>query len=410
MFNTVQEVYDFIDAQNDRVYALDGFKKYMNLVGNPQNQLKCIHIGGTNGKGSTTNFIREALQLSNYKVGTFTSPFLEKPQDQIRINNEFISDDFIINMANKHMNDWLKAEISKFEIEVYICIMYFIENHIDYAVFEVGLGGEFDATNIINPLVCVNTNIGMDHMNFLGNTIESIAKTKAGIVKNGIDYITGETKQQCLDIFKDVCKYNNSNLIQVQNIMNIKADHYVSFCYRQINFELNTLALYQAKNAALAVEVLLYLKDRNLISIDIATIQQALKQAVWKGRFEIIRKDPLIIIDGAHNNDGIDALVNTIKNYDNLLIIFSALKDKSTDEMMKKLLKVTNNIIVTQFDFYRAQKATILANGFDVKVEENFKDAIEIGLKHNGPLVITGSLYFIAQVRKYLVEKGESTG
>lgn len=410
MFTTVQEVYDFIDAQKDRVYALDGFKRYMKSVGNPQNQLKCIHIGGTNGKGSTTNYIQEVLKAQGYKVGTFTSPFLEKPQDQIRINDQWIADDFIVALANRHMDSWLKAEISKFEIEVYIAIQFFIANHVDYAVFEVGLGGELDATNIVYPLVAVNTNIGLDHIAYLGNTYESIARTKAGIIKECVDYITGETKQECLNIFEEICMQKHSHLIQVQPVKHIQKDPLVSFEYRDYHIDLNTIAAYQVKNASLALEVLLYLRDNKGVELSDEAIFTGFKNAKWKGRFEIMREKPLVIIDGAHNNDGIDALVESAKDLKDIKIIFTALKDKSTHEMMERLLALTDDITVTEFDFYRSQTAQKLAEDFPVKIDLNWRHAIDEGLKHQGTLLITGSLYFITRVRKYLLEKGESTG
>lgn len=409
MFTSVKEVYDFIDAQKDRVYALDGFKNYMDSKKNVQKNLKCIHIGGTNGKGSTTHYLEKALQAQGYKVGTFTSPFLEKPQDQIRINDAFIEDSFIIDMANHYMDEWVKAEISKFEIEVYIAIEYFLQNHIDYAIFEVGLGGELDATNIIEPLVAVNTNIGLDHIAFLGNTYESIARTKAGIIKEGVDYITGEKKESCLKIFDEICQKHHSKLIQVQTPINIQHTPTISFSYRGIDIELSTLALYQVKNASLALEILLYLRDVKGLDISIEAIQKGFKAAKWKGRFEVIRKDPLVIIDGAHNNDGVEALIASAKGLPNIKVIFTALKDKSTHEMVEKLLSLTSDITVTEFDFYRASTAQHIADGFPVKIDLNWQHAIDEGLKHQGTLLITGSLYFITRVRKYLLEKGEST-
>lgn len=410
MFNTVEEVYEFIDSQKDRVYALDNFKQYMEKMGNPQLKIPCIHIGGTNGKGSTTNYIRSVLQEQGYTVGTFTSPFLEKPQDQIRINDRFIEDHFMVTLANRYMDDWMKAEISKFEIEVFIAISYFIENHIDYAIFEVGLGGELDATNIVTPLVAVNTNIGLDHVAFLGDTYEQIARTKAGIVKFGIDYITGEQKEECLSIFEAVCQKNHSQLIQVRPIKAIKQDSFVSFEFAHLPIQLSTMASYQVKNAALALEVLFYLRTQKGVRISDEVMIRGMKKAAWKGRFEVMREKPLVIIDGAHNNDGIEAFIDSAKHFKDIKVIFTALKDKSTHEMMELLLTLTNDIVVTEFEFYRSQTAKKLAEDFPVQIDEDWHHAVDEGLKHQGTLLITGSLYFITRVRKYLLEKGESTG
>ncbi|MBS5115229.1 MAG: folylpolyglutamate synthase/dihydrofolate synthase [Erysipelotrichaceae bacterium] len=409
MFKTAKEVYDFIDMQKDRVYSLDNFKKYMNFMNNPQNKLKCIHIGGTNGKGSTTNYITHVLMMQGYHVGTFTSPYLETPLDSICINQQNIEEKFIVDLANQYMNQWLEFEISKFEIEVFIAITYFISQKVDYAIFEVGLGGELDATNIIMPLVAINTNIGLDHVAFLGDSYEQIAQTKAGIIKTKIDYITGETKKECLDIFNEVCRKHQSKLIQVKKASNIKQNPFVSFDYENYHIELNTLALYQVKNASLALEVLLYLKHHDYIELNDQSIIKGFKKAYWKGRYEIMRKDPLVIIDGAHNDDGIKMLIESSKNLNHIKVIFTALKDKSTHNMIKLLLTLTDDIVITEFDFYRAKKAEELAEDFNVKICKDWQKAVDDGLKHQGPLIITGSLYFIKEVRKYLLKKGEAT-
>ena len=168
-FKHYEEVYDFIHQQKDRVYSLDNFKKYMQEFYNIQHALKCIHVCGTNGKGSTVNYMKEVLKKQGYIVGTFTSPALISRLDVVRINDEWIKEQFIVDVANRYVDNWLKYEISLFEIEVFISILYFIYQGVDYAIYEVGLGGELDATNIILPMVCVNTNIGLDHMDYLGD-------------------------------------------------------------------------------------------------------------------------------------------------------------------------------------------------------------------------------------------------
>ncbi|UTY38857.1 Mur ligase family protein [Allocoprobacillus halotolerans] len=191
-FTEYKQVHDFIASQKQRVYALDNFRHFMQDMGTPQILLKTIHIGGTNGKGSTTNYMRSVLQKAGYKVATFTSPVLVTRLEIMRINDQHIQEDEIITYANRYMDLWLEYELSMFEIEVFIAIMFFIKHRVDFAIFEVGLGGELDATNIVSPLICANTNIGLDHIDYLGDTYEKIARTKAGIVKEGIPFVTGE--------------------------------------------------------------------------------------------------------------------------------------------------------------------------------------------------------------------------
>ena len=254
-FTTYDQVHDFIASQKDRVYALDNFRRFMNDLCDPQKLLKTIHIGGTNGKGSTTNYIRSVLQKEGYQVATFTSPVLETRLEIMRINNQHIQEDEIILYANRYMSLWLEYELSMFEIEVFIAIMFFIKHQVDFAIFEVGLGGELDATNIVSPIVAVNTNIGLDHTEYLGDTYEKIAQTKGGIIKDYIPFITGEKKQSCLHVFQNICQQHHSPFIQVQAIENVHdTAQQVTFDYRGYHIVLNTSARYQNENSALAIE------------------------------------------------------------------------------------------------------------------------------------------------------------
>lgn len=404
-FTTYDQVHEFIGKQKKRVYALDNFKNFMNDMCNPQTLLKTIHIGGTNGKGSTTNYIRSVLQKEGYQVATFTSPVLITRLEVMRINNQHIQDEEIIQYANRYMSLWLKYELSLFEIEVFIAIMFFIKHKVDFAIFEVGLGGELDATNIVSPIIAANTNIGLDHTEYLGDTYEKIAYTKGGIIKDYIPFITGEKKQSCLDVFQKICDQHHSPLILVQDIYNVEDKEQVHFDYRGYHITLNTSAKYQSENSALAIEILLYLKEQGYIQLTDQTLNEGLKEAVWEGRFEFVCQKPLMIIDGAHNKEGMEAFYQSAKKYKNIKVIFSALKDKDTHAMLELLLKLTDDVTVCEFDFYRAQSAQKLAESFPVKIEKNWKKAIDDAYDHQGVVFITGSLYFISQVRPYILSK-----
>lgn len=405
-FTTYDQVHEFIAGQKKRVYALDNFKRFMSDLCDPQLLLKSVHIGGTNGKGSTTNYICSVLQKEGYKVATFTSPVLVTRLEIMRINDQHIKDDEIIRYANRYMPMWLEYELSMFEIEVFIAIMFFIKHRVDLAIFEVGLGGELDATNIIMPLIAANTNIGLDHTEYLGDTYEKIAQTKGGIIKDHIPFVSGEKKQVCLDVFEDICQKHHSPLIKVKDIKNIvDSARQVSFDYRNYHVILNTSAKYQCENSALAIEILLYLKENGYIHLSDEALLSGLKEANWKGRFEIMSQDPLIIIDGAHNKEGIEAFYQSAKKYSHIKIIFSALRDKDTHAMIKKLLTLTDDVTICEFDFYRAQSAELLAEDFPVKIEKDWQKAVDQAFGYEGTLFITGSLYFISQVRVYLLEK-----
>ena len=409
MFKTYDDFVDFMSKQKSRVYSLDNFKRYMSDMDNPQYRLPCVHIGGTNGKGSTTNYIKEVLKEAGYTVATFTSPALYSRLDIIRINDTFIDDETMVRFANQYVDSWLAYELSIFEIEVCIAILYFLEKKVDIALFEVGLGGTLDATNIIKPIVALNTNIGLDHIEYLGNTYQSIASNKAGIVKEGVDYITGETKPECIDVFLEVCKKNHSKLLRVQEITNIQDQREISYCYRGYDIALKSPALYQVKNSALAIETLVYLKEKGLYTFTKQQLLKGIHDAMWAGRFEIMHQDPLIIIDGAHNREGIDAFCACAKKYKNIKIIFSALKDKDTHYMLECLLGLTNDITVCPFEHVRAASTKELINGFDVLVDEDYKHALNSAFNHQGVVFITGSLYFIALVRAYIKEKKEES-
>lgn len=405
-FENYDQVHHFISQQKKRVYALDHFKKFMNDLCQPQTLLKAIHIGGTNGKGSTTNYIRSVLQKAGYKVATFTSPVLVTRLEIMRINDCYIQEEEIIKYANRYMSLWLEYELSMFEIEVFIAIMFFLKHRVNYAIFEVGLGGELDATNIIMPMIAANTNIGLDHVEYLGNTYEQIAFTKGGIIKKQTPFITGEKKQVCLDVFKALCQKQQSPFLQVPPVSHI-CEHMDSISYQYANYqiELNTSAMYQVENSSLAISILLYLKANGYVYFTDEDLLSGIKEAVWAGRFEIMHHDPLIIIDGAHNKEGVEAFFHSAKKYKDIKIIFSALKDKDTHHMLEKLLELTDDVTVCEFDFYRAQSAEKLAENFPVKIEKDWKIAVDTALSQEKNVFITGSLYFISQVRAYLLSK-----
>ena len=407
-FKDYQQVLDFVNSQKSRVYSLNNFQRFMNDLCCPQKALKVIHIGGTNGKGSTTNYVRSVLQEAGYQVATMTSPALTTRLDVIRVNDIHISEEEVLKYANRYMNMWLDYELSMFEIEVFIAIMYFIKEEVDFAVFEVGLGGELDATNIVEPIITANTNIGLDHMDYLGNTYEKIAKAKGGIIKKHIPFITGEKRVSCLEVFEKICKNQESQLIRVEGIKNIQEhDGFITYDFQGRHIRLDTMAMYQCDNSALAISILDYLKEMRYASFDDEILLKGIQNAKWAGRFEVMCNHPLIIIDGAHNKEGMQAFYHSAKYFQNIKIIFSALKDKDTDGMIETLLSLSDDVTVCEFDFERSQKASLLAKDYPVKIVEDWHAALDEAFLHEGTVFITGSLYFISQVRPYLMKKVE---
>lgn len=407
-FQKAEDVIAIIEQRKNRGYGLDHFKQYMVSLGNPQNRLRSIHIAGTNGKGSTTNDIRSILQAAGYKVGSFTSPFMITHLDRIRINNQDIREEAFLGITNRYYDSWMEWDLSMFEIDMCIAVFYYLEEQVDFCVFETGLGGRKDATNILQPLVSVITNIGMDHMEFLGDTLEKIAKEKAGIVKEGIDLITAEDKECCLQVFQKHTASAHAQCIKAGEISNIQetADG-LSFDYGNLkDVALYGKARYQCRNAALAIEVCLYLQRQGHIRLTEVQLRTGLHQAVWIGRFETISKEPLIILDGAHNADGIHALCETLKQMEDVQVLFSVLKDKNFEAMLQELETVCGEILVVPFYNERALDVRLLEGRKHIHLMESYERAIPHALQKVKPLVITGSLYFISDVRKYLIEKG----
>ena len=408
MFQNSHEVIEYITKRTKRNYGLSEFKLYIEKMGNPQYQLRCIHVGGTNGKGSTTNYLRSILQANGYTVGTFTSPHLESHHDRIRINDVSISDEDLVRFANTYYQDWEQYGLTMFEIDMFISVMYFLEHDVDFVIYEVGLGGELDATNIIKPLVSIVTNIGYDHMDYLGNTLELISQAKAGIIKEKTPFITAERKQVCVNVFQQTCMHKQAPFIMLEDAYNVQYGSDIFFDYKSFHdVHLETPAKYQVSNASVALETCLQLRKLG-VAISNEAIYTGLSSAMWKGRFEKVSTNPLVYIDGAHNEHGMQALVDTLKNVNvPITVVFSALRDKETDTMLEMLLKVTNDVIVTEFEFYRAKSATALASSYPVKVITPWQDAIGYALEHHqGMVMITGSLYFISDVRLYFKERG----
>lgn len=408
MFNTTNQFIEYCTQRmNKGRFSLDCFKAVLTDLGNPQYKLKTVHIAGTNGKGSTTDYLRSILQSSGYRVGTFTSPHLEVHNDRIRINNQFISDEDLLHYGNLFYELIEKNELSMFEIDTLIAIFYFIDQKVDIALFEVGLGGRLDATNVILPLVSLITSIGYDHMDILGNTLEEISYEKAGIIKNNVPLITTEDKENCLFVFKSVCEERNSMFVRVPNATDIIVEPTISFKLHHLNINLNTQAYYQIKNASLAIECALYLRQCGYLISD-ESIVNGLKNTQWKGRFETISVSPHIIIDGAHNMHGIEALVESARHCKKpLIIVFTALKDKETEKMIHALVELADEVVVTQFDFYRAAPLDLLKLNNQVTAILDPQEAIEYALSksNDGTCLITGSLYFISDVRQVLLPK-----
>ena len=402
MFVSAEDAVKWMEERRFITKGTEAFAAYMKTLGDPHRKISCIHIAGTNGKGSTLNYLRCVLQEAGYKIGTFSSPYLETHFDRICINAQNIPEEFFLDTVNAHYEEWIAHELNMFEIDFVIAALYFYAYAVDVAIYEAGLGGRKDATNVLLPLVSIITNIGMDHMELLGDTHEQIAYEKAGIVKDGIPLITAEHKPSCLDVFQKICKEKKSPLIVTKQIEGTVVLDGISFTYGDHSISLEHTPYYQINNITCVLEALSVLSPH--VSVDRDQLMAGLKKARWKGRFETMCVDPLIIVDGAHNVEGVEALCASMASYEDIHIIFAVLKDKDHNAMLERLLKLSRDVTVCDFACYRESACEVLARSYPIAVERDYKKAIDLAMRKKGTRLITGSLYFISSVRKYLQE------
>jgi dihydrofolate synthase / folylpolyglutamate synthase len=431
MFTTYSEALDWIHARL-RLGIKPGLARMewmMERLGSPELKMKTVHIGGTNGKGSTVTFLRSILEAEGYSVGTFTSPYIEQFNERISVNGKPISDEEILHLTNiiVPLADELEAtELggpTEFEVITAMSFYYFANvNQVDIVLYEVGLGGRFDSTNIIQPIASIITNIGLDHTSILGHTYEEIAFEKAGIIKEGVPIFTAVKNANAINVIKEQAKKMHAPLYLLNQEFSI-SNHRPTpageeFTLESANqhftqLEINMIGQHQTENAALAVMAAQSINQDESFSISENAIRTGLKKAYWPGRFEIISNNPLIIIDGAHNDEGISALVHELSNrYSNhsVHIVFAALKDKKLDQMIAQLDQIADEISFVSFDFPRATDAVDLyaishANNkkFSEKWDSHLANCIQ-NLQPNSVLVVTGSLYFISEAKPYLCE------
>lgn len=419
MFETKAEFLNWLSTQNKFSIKLHltRIKRACELLDDPQKKLKTIHIAGTNGKGSTCNYISSLLLASGFKVGIYISPYIITFNERIQINQEYISDEDLVNCANEIMpiieqvELEMEDEMTEFEIITLLSFVYFNHKNVDYVIYEVGLGGRYDATNVIEPIVAGITNISYDHMGVLGDTLEKVGYEKVGIAKPNMTIFTTEDNESVLRVFQDYCQEVSSRLeiITLEEVNNHSmSNHGMKFNYRNMDLYIPMLGLHQLKNALLALKIYEFLmKVRKFIVLD-EYIYNGLESSKWGGRLEIIRKKPLIIIDGSHNIDGVKTLTNAMKYYLDqgykIRTIFAALNDKETDRMLSLLQSISEHLTLTSFDYYRANTAVNLyeqTNKINVSYNENYLDVLNEGInsvKDDEILLITGSLYFIANV------------
>jgi dihydrofolate synthase / folylpolyglutamate synthase len=396
-------------------------------LGNPERRLKTIHVAGTNGKGSTVNYMRSILQEAGLEVGTFTSPYIELFNERIAINGQPIADADLLRLVQEVQpiveDVALHKELgspTEFEIITLIAFVYFAKiSQPDIVIFEVGLGGRFDSTNVVYPMLSLITNVSYDHMNILGNTLTEIAREKAGIIKSGVPVITTETNDEVLNVFSEVAKENKARMYRYGNEFTSQAyksaDKGETFfiksnLFPEKNYHISMKGEHQVKNASLAVMAVHYLRVYYSLIIEEKDIAQGLLKAIWIGRFETVSKNPLVIIDGAHNEEGVKSLAQTLTTHyphKKIKAIFAANKDKEIDKMLEQLYNIIEEITFTSFPFHRAASAKELyeLSTYEQRhYSEDYQQLLEETLQNiqdDEMVIITGSLYFISEIREF---------
>lgn len=410
-------------------YGLSRTEKILELLGNPHKKLKCIHIAGTNGKGSITAMLSEILIEAGYKVGMYTSPYLEEFEERIQLNGRNIPKQELSHLITEVSGAVEKVVSLGFEhpteFEIITCVMflYFYDKKVDYAVIEVGLGGRLDSTNVINPILSIIASISYDHMKILGDTLDKIAYEKAGIIKYEVPLVLYPQEKESFNVINEVCKERNCRLIQVStdsvtiNKLNKKENSEIQDIIIKTNndiynIELSLLGKHQLLNCAVVIFAIEELTRQN-INIKKEHIFNALKKVKWPGRLEILKKSPLVVIDGAHNIDGIKKLTESIDTYfsfKDIILILGILADKQVDDMLRLIAPRATKIIAVTPHSDRAELASDLAKSIasinsNVEFIEDYREAYTKALSYcrkESMLLISGSLYMIGDMRKII--------
>lgn len=366
-------------------------------LGHPETKFKSIHVGGTNGKGSTAHMLAAVLQEAGYKVGLYTSPHLKDFRERIKINGAQIPENFVIDFIHEQKLFLERHQLSFFEMTVGMAFSYFEKENVDIAIVEVGLGGRLDSTNIITPEVSVITNIGLDHTQFLGDTLQEIATEKAGIIKENVPAIIGETQDEIQSIFKEKAKIVNADLFFAD-----ATEHQVFPC--------SLLGEYQQKNIKTAVQTLSVLKSKGFI-VDEHQIKKGLMKVQsstgLRGRWEVLSKNPKVICDTAHNKEGLTLVLNQLhkESYKTLHIVLGMVRDKAVEDLVDLFPKYAVYYFCSPA-LERGMKVDTLAQIFKAKdyqgqTYSSVNEAFNSAKQHATPqdlIFVGGSTFVVAEV------------
>jgi dihydrofolate synthase/folylpolyglutamate synthase len=400
--------------------GLSRIKTFLGMFENPQDKIKVVHIAGTNGKGSCAAFIAEILKCSGYKTGLYTSPHLVNIEERIKINGTNISHNIFQKYLKMYSRQALDCNLSYFEYLTALSFIYFEKQKVDIAVIETGLGGRFDATNVIkNPLVCVITSISKDHQEILGDTIEKIAFEKAGIIKKNACVVCGKLSKAAVSVIK--CKLKSIIKFYQKDfkVLNVKASltgqrfNYTSKSLHLKNLQEKLLGKHQTINASVAICVVKFLIKNGFTKINFKSIKSGLKNTIWNARFDVRNtkidsKNLKVIIDGAHNEEGLKTFFDTYKQLgftkSKKAFIFAVMKEKNYRVMIKTIAPFVSKIILPKTNNSRATNTDVLKEEFLKYVDKgniitvnSVKEALDIA-KNEKIVICVGSLYLAGEI------------
>ena len=412
--------------------SVENVRQYLEYFGHPENSFKVIHVAGTNGKGSTCSFLESILRKQGIRTGLFTSPHLVSMRERMQINREMVKKALFV----KAFETVKKAQavsgyppLTFFELVLVMAVLIFQEEKVEYAVMETGMGGRYDATNALNPKICIITAIGLDHMQYLGNTIEEIAREKAGIMKPGVPCVYVDREKTITDLMREEAEKNMAKLCLISEDsikLNSKRRKVIDFSienryYINSSLRVKSEGLYQAENGAVAaVAAKLLFPD-----LPDSVMEEGLFDAFWPGRMEEIREN--VMIDGAHNEPSIKAFMNSVRNdgksCQERILVFAVAADKDYDAMAEELLRDNpfSRVILTRIPYERMEDPAVIRPVFEkytdvlIDTEEEMEKAVEKAFsiqkkEKNVTVYMAGSLYFIGSLKEYLASRSAGDG
>jgi dihydrofolate synthase / folylpolyglutamate synthase len=396
--------------------GLERITELLSILGNPQDKIQSTIIGGTNGKGSVSAAIASVLKSEGYKTGLYTSPHLIRVSERIKINDREISiyDLSKLILEIKKLSSRLSEQPSYFEVLTASAFLYFAEQKVDFSVLEVGMGGRWDATNVVTPLLSVITNVSKDHTEFLGETIEEIAFEKAGIIKCGVPVVTA-SKGEALEVIETIAHEKSAPIMVMRRDFKARGESTEDFRYFGMKWNLDHLkfalpGLYQVENASVASCVLECLFQFYGLKIKEENLRHGFSSIKWEGRMEFLRDNPPLILDGAHNQAGARALRESLQRFfpgRKFVFLVGMLRDKDHEGYLSELSKVAEYIVITDVPSERGIRAEELAmiaeRVSEIEVISDFKDAYSKVDALSTPVCITGSLYLVGAIKRLFV-------